>query len=330
MLHARTDPPARKAVASAVDVLLEATVAGSFSRLGYGARSRLEGWAAPPPMDGKVIVVSGASSGIGRAVALGTAGLGAVVVGVGRDAGRVDETAEMGRRAGLRGRIEPVVLDVSDPDGVVGFAKRCTEEHAVLDGIVHAAGALTRSYRTAVDGSELTVATHLLGPFRMTSLLAASLGRAGEPVIVTISSGGMYSQRFDLARLEMGSADYDGVTAYARAKRAQVVLSHEWFRRFASIGLASYAMHPGWADTPGVVSGLPGFSRLRPIFRTAEQGADTAIWLAAGGARPLMDGFFLDRRRRGEHRLPTTVRLHPSRDGAALWQWCAERSGVDP
>ena len=94
----------------------------------------------------------------------------------------------------------------------------------------------------------------------------------------------MYTQRFDLDRLEMGPSDYDGVVAYARAKRAQVVLADAWAHRFAAAGVASFAMHPGWVDTPGLEAGLPRFrSAVAALLRTPAQGADTVVWLAAGG-----------------------------------------------
>ena len=101
----------------------------------------------------------------------------------------------------------------------------------------------------ASDGTELTVATAVLAPYRLTWLLAPALQAPGDATIVTVSSGGMYSQRFDLDHLEMGPDTYRGTTAYARAKRAQVVLSHAWARRWGVDGVASYAMHPGWVDT---------------------------------------------------------------------------------
>jgi dehydrogenase/reductase SDR family member 12 len=167
----------------------------------------------------------------------------------------------------------------------------------------------------------------------MTSLLGPLLRRSGDADIVTVSSGGMYTERFDLGRLEMPPHSYRGTTAYARAKRAQVVLSHEWARRWGADGVASYAVHPGWVDTPGLARGLPSFAKLGPLLRTPAEGADTVVWLAAGSARrqdqvpPLTEGFFHDRHRRGEHRLPWTARAVAPEDGRLLWEWCVSRTG---
>jgi dehydrogenase/reductase SDR family protein 12 len=101
------------------------------------------------------------------------------------------------------------------------------------------------------DGTELTLSTAVLAPFRLSLLLSPLLFATPPSVIVTVSSGGMYTQRFDLNDLELTRDGYRGVTAYARAKRAQVVLAHEWDRRWRHEGVASYAMHPGWVTNAG-------------------------------------------------------------------------------
>jgi dehydrogenase/reductase SDR family protein 12 len=120
-----------------------------------------------------------------------------------------------------------------------------------------------------------------------------------------------------------------------------VELAHEWSRRWSQDGVASYSMHPGWVDTPGLRAGLPSVARLGPLLRSAEQGADTVVWLAADGPRSaaagevadaMLDGFWLDRRRRGEHYLPST-RLSTEEDlrrGEQLWCWCKARAGTSP
>ncbi len=319
---------ATRAFVELADRALETSVVGSFSRAGYAIRSRLEPWPDPPRQAGRVHVVTGASSGIGAAVARRLGRLGAEVWVVGRDEARTEASADSVRAAG--GRAESAIIDVTDPDAVATLCSRITARHDRLHGLVHAAGALSADYRTAADGMEMTVATAVVAPFRLTAMLAPLL-EAGAANIVTVSSGGMYTQRFDLENLVSRPDHYDGVRAYARAKRAQVVLSHEWSRRLCPSGVASYACHPGWVDTPGLAAGLPSFSRLGPLLRTADQGADTAAWLAAGGVRQatidhpaLTEGFFHDRRLRTEHRLPRTRTVSAIDDGARLWTWCED------
>ena len=316
------------------DIALEASVVASFSRAGAVARGRLEHWGPPSDLTGRVFVVTGASSGIGRAAALELAQLGASVWLVGRDRRRTEAAADAARAVGAGAGVEPAVCDIVDADAVNALVEHVASRHERLDGLVHAAGALFPTYRSAPGGGELTVATAVLAPFRLTWLLSPLLRRSGDANIVTLSSGGMYTQPFDLARLEMSPGEYRGTTSYARAKRGQVVLSHEWARRWGSDRVASYAAHPGWVDTPGLASGLPSFAKLGPLLRTPAQGADTVVWLASGEARrpdlpdPLMEGFFHDRHLRSEHHLPWTARGASVTDGAQLWAWCQARTGL--
>jgi len=328
-------PSAHRFAARAVDAVLEASVVGSFSRIGYLVRRPLECWGDPPSAHGKVALVTGASSGIGRCVALSLGALGAQVWAVGRDEDRTKEVATAICSRG--GTARAVLANMSDGESVSVLADRVGAATDRLDVLVHCAGSLLRTYQQSADGVEMTVATHVLGPYRLTWCLASLLHRARAATIVTVSSGGMYAERFDLARLEVGPHGYDGVRAYARAKRAQVVLAHEWARRWGDAGIASHAMHPGWVDTPGLAKGLPSF-RLGPLLRRPHEGADTAVWLAAGGARDAwggrsprsaLEGFWHDRRSRSEHRLFwTRAPLAPEAQGRALWDWCARRTGV--
>jgi dehydrogenase/reductase SDR family member 12 len=330
--------PRLNLLARTLDGILEASIVGSFSRLGWLARRSTQPWPAPPRLDGRVVVVTGASSGVGRATALALGGLGATVWVLGRDPARTDAVADAIRSAG--GRAEGAVLDVADGAAVDAFAGRFGSVHDHLDGLVHGAGALLSDYAVSGDNVELTLATHVLGPYRLTWRLRSALRSAGRSTIVTVSSGGMYTERFDLDRLEMEAEHYDGVRAYARAKRAQVVLAHEWSRRWSASGVVSYAMHPGWVDTPGLASGLPGFTRLGPLLRRPEEGADTAVWLTAGAPRcsteqvirpspGIENGIWHDRRPRGEWYLPwTRPRERPAADGRRLWDWCANHTGL--
>jgi NAD(P)-dependent dehydrogenase (short-subunit alcohol dehydrogenase family) len=338
------EPASGRLLADVVDWALEASVVGSFSRIGIAVRSRVGRWTTPPRLDGKVVIVTGASSGIGRAAAIDLARIGTDLHLVGRDPERLAATqrAVVAVRGG--GRVEISPLDLVDPDQVVAFAERVMTSEDRLHGLIHNAGALFPDHRTAPDGTELTVATHVLAPFRLTWLLSPLLRRSPSSVIVTVSSGGMYTQRFDIDRLELAPGGYNGVTSYARAKRAQVVLAHEWARRWGSDGVASYAMHPGWVNTPGLATGLPSFAHLGPLLRTPSQGADTVVWLAADGPRrdashvpdagaveEPSGGIWLDRHRRPEYYLPTTYRspTRRRRDGDELWQWCAARTIPD-
>jgi dehydrogenase/reductase SDR family member 12 len=330
---------ARRGIAKAVDALLELSVAGSFSRAGFVIRRSLEGWRDPGCLEGRTMIVTGASSGIGKAVALELAALGAEIWLVGRNAEHLRAAGSAAEDAGGNGRVHTAQLDVVDADAVSAFVGRVSSVHTELDALVHNAGALFPDYGVTNDGTgiptERTVATHVLAPFRLSWLLSPLLLSAERPVIATVTSGGMYTQRFDAQQIEAAPDGYRGTAVYGRAKRAQVVLSHEWARRWGGHGLASYAVHPGWVATPGLAEALPTFAKLGPLLRTPAQGADTVTWLAADsprrtGATTQLDGLWHDRHRRGEYYLPSTRRTssESERDGRMLWDWCAEHSGL--
>ncbi|MDA8148322.1 MAG: SDR family NAD(P)-dependent oxidoreductase [Actinomycetota bacterium] len=318
---------ARHPLAHAVDAVLEATVAGSFSRVGIVARRAIDRWGDPPRLDGGTVLVTGATSGIGRAAAAALGRLGAAVHLVGRDGPRARSAALEVEAAG--GTVAGVhLVDMGDPSAAADLGARLVGDGGHLDALVHGAGALSPAYRAATGGLEQTVAVGLVGPFALTRALLPLLEAAPSGRMVTVSSGGMYTQRFDLDHLVMDEASYNGVVAYARVKRAQVVLAAEWAERLAGVGISSVAVHPGWVDTPGLESGLPTFRRLwRPVLRTPGEGADTVVWLAAGGAgdRVAPGGIWHDRRRRSAYHLPGTrpPNGRAGTEGGDLWAWCA-------
>lgn len=304
------------------DALLEASVVGSFTKLGYGARSRLYDWTplADLRLDGATAVVTGATSGLGRETALLLSGQGAAVTVVGRDAERTERARTDTGAAGSE------LADLSLLRETRALAERIAETHERLDVLVLNAGAMTHAFTLTDEGNEVTLATHVLSQFLLVDALRPLLERSGTRVIVT-SSGGMYLERLDVDALLPTKESYDGVKAYARAKRAQVVLAEEWTARLGG-GFTINAMHPGWSDTKGLRDALPGFSRaLSPLLRTPEQGADTIAWLAAAPEIEGVSGeFFLDRRARPTHRKRSTRRLDEAQERARLWELCLSRT----
>ncbi|MEY4339152.1 MAG: hypothetical protein RLZ14_1002 [Actinomycetota bacterium] len=308
-------------IAKLVDAALEAPVVTSFTRRGYDARSRVAGWQplSALRMDGKVVLVTGATSGLGLEAARQFVQLGATVVLLGRDRAKTEAVrAQLATAAAAE--VHTVVADMGDLVAVRDAAAEVLRRFPRLDVLVHNAGALTAARGVSAQGIEQTVASQVVGPFLFTQLLLPGLRAAGPGRVITVSSGGMYASPLRVEHLQMGD-DYNGTEQYARAKRAQVTLNEMWAQRVPATEVVFHAMHPGWADTPGVEASLPTFRKVvGPLLRSPQQGADTIVWLAAA-AEPLASsgGFWLDRERRSIHKVPRTRRSDTALRRQALW-----------
>ena len=216
-----------------VDDAIEISVVGSFSRIGYAVRRRLFGWAPADPdsLSGRTVLVTGPTSGLGRAATEALAALGARVILVGRRPDRLADVRDALVRTHGEDRFPIVVADMASLDSVRAAAERILESEPRLDVLVDNAGAIFPERTESPDGIEATLATMVVGPFALIAGLLPLLRRTGRARVIAVTSGGMYAQRLDLDDLEWTTRAYDGTRAYARAKRAQVALIREWARR---------------------------------------------------------------------------------------------------
>ena len=318
-----------------IDATLEALVVPSFTRIGFEARRRLFGWQNLDAyrLGGRVVAITGATSGLGRAAAERLAGNGATVIAVGRNPDKTARVAAEIRELTGSPDVSATVADMGDLSSVRRAAEQILSEHQRLDVLIHNAGALTPTRVEAPDGTETTIASQVVGPFLLTSLLLDRLQESAPARVITMSSGGMYGAELTIEHLEMSSDLYNGTKQYALAKRAQVTLNEMWAQRVGNQSVVFHAVHPGWADTPGVQESLPTFRRIvGPLLRDTEAGADTMVWLASDDNEPLSctGRFWLDRRVRSIHRLRSTRRSDTPARREDLWSWVTERAGCNP
>lgn len=266
-----------------------------FSRIGFRRRVGEAGLQAD--FSGQRWVVSGATGGIGRAIALGAAARGATVLALGRDVRKLNALVAEATGAG---RIQAVPVDLS----LMREVARTAGEIAIggpVDVLVHNVGVMCHEFIRTAEGLERGFATNLLGHWGLDQGLRRGGALTAGSAIISMSSGGMYGAALDIKALQAtDAASHDGFTAYAQHKRAQVELTHHW-NRLGPGQPRAWVMHPGWVDTDGVRSALPGFRKVfKSVLRTADDGADTALWLAA--TRPdTGEGIWLDRHRDSEH-----------------------------
>jgi NAD(P)-dependent dehydrogenase (short-subunit alcohol dehydrogenase family) len=312
------------------DRALEASVVGGFSRIGYSGRRALFDWshdaASAADLTGKVMVVTGATSGLGAETAHAMAVRGARVWLVGRDGERAERVRDAILAQVPTAQVKVHLADLADLAAAAGLVEAVLAAETRLDVLVHNAGALVHDERRTPQGLELTASVHVVSPFLITSGLLPLLRATAGSRVITVASGGMYTARLDLAALDAPPAPFDGVRAYANAKRAAVVLNEDWAQRPQAAWVTFAAMHPGWVATPGLVASLPEFARLtRPLLRTSAQGADTICWLAATPALLPNGRFWCDRAERPTHKLKRT-RTGPA-EAAALRAWVAGVAG---
>ncbi len=293
-----------------LDTLLDKSLIG-FTSLGYRWRPH-----APIAADlgGRVALVTGSTSGLGRATAMELARLGATVIVVGRNPAKTAAVVEDIQTQSRSSKVRFEIADLSSMREVRALASRIEPP---LHLLVNNAGVLLDDREETAEGFERTFATNLLGHFLLTNLLVEVMEPPAR--IINVSSGGMYTQRIRVDDLQMKRGRYDGVVAYARTKRAQVILTELWAERLKDRGIVVHSMHPGWADTPGVAESLPRFYRVtKPLLRTPEQGADTIVWLCASNEAGQTTGkFWHDRQPRPTHRSERTRETAEERE--ALW-----------
>ena len=308
---------------------LDAAVVPGFSKIGYAIRKRLGNWQPISSFDlrGKTVVITGPTSGLGEQVARQLALTGANLVLVARNEEKCARViAEI---TPLCTGNTPVFVraEMGDLESVRSACAAIQQQFTRIDVLIHNAGALLNTRQVSPQGIEQTIASHVVGPFLMTTLLLL-LMNGGR--VVTVSSGGMYSSGlpvFDKGEtLEMPAHKYGGSKQYAIAKRAQVTLTEMWATRVLQTEFVS--MHPGWADTPGVQESIPGFRRVTaPILRTASEGADTIAWLAAVSPLPGRNGtFWSDREIRPTHKTPQSKKLDTEVNRQSLWQQVEQMS----
>jgi NAD(P)-dependent dehydrogenase (short-subunit alcohol dehydrogenase family) len=254
--------------------------------------------AAEGPMSGRVVAITGASSGIGRVTARELARMGATVVMLNRDLERSEVAIE--QIAGETGNhdLHLVLMDLSSFESVRRAARSLVHRFPVVDVLINNAGVIARERVVTEDGHELTLQTNHLGPFLFTTLVRDALLAAGPGArVVTVSSGAhLRTLALPLYDLDMSGA-WMPFTAYSASKLENILFARELARRFAGLGVSSNAMHPGSVRTGFGMDGWRGGGRLwnagRSLMRSPEQGADTLVWLASSTEAEELDGAYV-------------------------------------
>lgn len=233
-------------------------------------------------VSGRSYMITGANSGIGKATAQEIANRGGTIHMVCRNQERADAAKTEIVEQSKNQNIHVHIVDMSNIRQVWEFAQNFSQNNT-LHVLINNAGCMVNQREVTDEGLEKNFATNTLGTYVLTTALIPALKKVEDPRVITVSSGGMLTQKLNVDDLQFEKGTFDGTMAYAQNKRQQVVLTERWASAHKDIHFSS--MHPGWADTPAVQTSMPSFhAKMQSRLRTEAMGADTTLWLAVSAA----------------------------------------------
>lgn len=267
----------------------------------FGSETTAEEAVAGIDLAGKVVVVTGATSGLGAETVRVLAGAGAHVVATARDAGKAAEAAESLADEGRS--VEAGVLDLTSTASVRDFAAWLLERHPRIDVLVNNAGVMATPFSRTADGFELQFGTNHLGHFLLTNLLVPALLRGAPARVVTVSSAGHKVSDILWDDPNFDTTDYQPWVAYGQSKTANVLFTVELDRRLADRGVRAYAVHPGSVGTNlgrylGKEEGAAMLARATSSdahrAKSIPEGAATQVWAATSPDLAGQGGVYLE------------------------------------
>jgi retinol dehydrogenase-14 len=265
------------------------------------------GGSSSSAMSGKVVMVTGANSGIGKATSVALASMGAHVVMVCRNQERGESAMEQVKRESGNQGVELMVCDLSLMANVRRLASEFAASHTALHVLVNNAGGVFQGYKETADGFERTMALNYFSPFLLTNLLLPKLKASAPSRVVNVSSASHFGGKLDLGDINgRNSSGRFELNAYGRSKLALVLFTYELSRKLKGSGVTANCLHPGavrtniWAHS-GFLSPLVRFVSL--FMRSPQKGAETTVYLASSPDVADVNGeYFFDKQPRHSSR----------------------------
>lgn len=270
-------------------------------------------------MRGRVVLVTGATSGIGRAAAEQLAALGATVLVHGRRPATAEAAASQIRTAVPGARVDAAAGDLTSLEQVRRLAADVMAAHDCLHVLVNNAGVVRRARSVTADGFEETWQVNVLAPFLLTGLVLPRLLASAPSRIVTVSSVEHYRTGIDFPSVEKGGHCRGG-RAYAQSKLAEVLLTVELADRLGGTGVTANAVHPGVIMTRLLRSGW-----VLPYGASASRGGRSLARLASAPDLENVTGAYFNELRRNE---PSPL-VHDRALRRRLWETVSRQAGVD-
>jgi NAD(P)-dependent dehydrogenase (short-subunit alcohol dehydrogenase family) len=276
-------------------------------------------------MQGKVCLITGASTGIGAETAVGLGRLGATVVILCRDSQRGEAARADIERKSRNKNVSLMLCDLSSQREIREFAGRFQRSYDRLDVLINNAGVLMPRRSITEDGLETTFAINHLGYFLLTKLLLDLLKKSAQSRIVNVASAVHAYGHIDLSDLQ-AERDYGSFRAYANSKLANILFTRALARRLAGTAVTANCLHPGAVAT-ALFRRLPRFLEMliKLVTLSPERGARTSVYLASSGEVAGVTGKYFVRCREA----PISKEAGDDKLGETLWQISEELTGND-
>ncbi len=251
-------------------------------------------------MDGKVALVTGSTSGLGKEIARGLARMGAQVILPARSLERAEAVRQELATSTGNTNLSVMKLDMASLDSIRAFVAELQSKTPKLHLVINNAGAWFTDRRESPDGNELQLATNVLGPYLLNDLLTDLLKASGPSRILNVVSS--FAANYDVGDLQFSGRKYDGFKAYGQSKQALRMLSFGLAKKLEGSGVTVNAVEPGFVRTDlnrnakGMIPFLINVSAK--LFATSpEEGADTPLWAAVAPELETTTGKFLGGRK---------------------------------
>jgi NAD(P)-dependent dehydrogenase (short-subunit alcohol dehydrogenase family) len=280
-------------------------------------------------MDNKIMLITGANSGIGKAAAVALAEMGAHVVMLCRDPQKGEKARQEVIRSSRNNRVDLMICDLASLESVRRFAAEFTSRYPRLDVLINNAGIYTSKRMETADGFEYQIGVNHLGPFLLTGLLLDLLKESAPSRIINLASAAHVGGRMNFDDLQL-TQGFSSWKSYARSKLANVLFTYELARKLTGTGVTVNCVHPGFVHTRFAYNrekNRPNFMMflLRPFMISPARGAETVIYLAASPEVENVTGkYFYKRRAKASSRVSYDLG-----DAERLWEVSTRLTGID-
>ncbi|MFX1241762.1 MAG: SDR family oxidoreductase [Promethearchaeota archaeon] len=276
-------------------------------------------------MEGKVCIITGANSGIGKETALALAKMNATVVMLCRNKQRGEKAQKEIIEQSKNKNVDLLLCDLSSLKDIKNLISEFKNKYEKLHVLINNAGVMLKNRIISLDGFEMNFAVHVLGPFLLTNLLLDILKKSAPSRIIVVASAAHKRAKIDFEDLQSENKKYRLFSAYGISKLAEILFTYELSRRLEGTKVTANAVHPGVVAT-NLGRDQSKFSQwfAKKFFKSPEEGAQTSIYLASSSEVEGITGkYFINKEPR-----ESSIESYNEENAERLWKICEEMTGL--